>query len=278
MDRSISDSKGTCMLKLVPAILSLLLFLGNSSIVSAVSTVNLAADRDAAVHTAPVTIDGAELFQVRGIAAYPAQERAAAIANRIIALADDPAVKASDLVAVELDQSTDIMAGDRFIMSIFDVDAEMDKVPRQVLARTYVKKIQAILEAYRRDRGSRNILMAAATALGATLGLVALILLVRRVYRRIIALVEEQFTARIRELQAKSYDIVRTEWIWSILRGVLNTARGIIVLLIVFLYIDLVLRLFPWRGRTQYPCSTCYLSLSATSALPSLNTFRSSYS
>ena len=228
------------MLKQVLLILSLVLVLGSNSIVRAAPLDNPAAGTEA-VQTATVRVDGVALFPVRGIAAHPARDRAAAITGRIIALADDPAVKIGTIVPVESDHSTDIMAGDRFIMSIFDVDAELDKVPRQVLAKAYVTRIRATVEAYRRDRGSRSILLAASTALGATLGLVALILLVRGGFRRLIALVEERFTARIRELQAKSHDIVRTEWIWAIFKGVLRTARIIIVLLIGLLYIDLVL-------------------------------------
>jgi small-conductance mechanosensitive channel len=241
------------MLKNIICILALVLSLAGSQTVYCAEPTQPAVDRESVMQTSPVRIDGAVLFPVRGIAAYQAQERAAAIAGRIIALADEPLVKADSVVAVDSDQSTDIMAGDRFIMSVFNVDAEPDKVPRQVLARTYVKKIQAALEAYRRDRTSRNIFIAAATALGSTLGLIALILLVRWGFHRIIALVEERFTARIKELQARSHDIVRTEWIWAILRGVLNTARGIIVLLIVFLYIDLVLSLFPWTRTYAVP-------------------------
>ena len=240
------------MLKQVLLILSLVLFLGSNSIVRAAPLDNPAAGTEA-VQTATVRVDGVALFPVRGIAAHPARDRAAAITGRIIALADDPAVKIGTIVPVESDHSTDIMAGDRFIMSIFDVDAELDKVPRQVLAKAYVTRIRATVEAYRRDRGSRSILLAASTALGATLGLVALILLVRGGFRRLIALVEERFTARIRELQAKSHDIVRTEWIWAIFKGVLRTARIIIVLLIGLLYIDLVLSLFPWTRTYAIP-------------------------
>jgi small-conductance mechanosensitive channel len=241
------------MLKQALVILSLLLFLGNSSIVPAAPSDNPAADREAAVQTAPVRIDGAVLFPVRGVAAHPARERAAAIAGRIIALADDPAVKTDSLVAVESDNSTDIMAGDRFIMSIYDADAELDKVPRKVLAKAYVMTIRTTIEAYRRDRGSRSIVWGAATAAGASLALIALIVLMARGYRRLISMIEARFTTRIRDLQAKSHDIVRTEWIWTILRGSLRTVRIILVLFIIFSYIELVLSLFPWTRSFAIP-------------------------
>jgi hypothetical protein len=145
------------MLKNIVSILALVLSLAGSQTAHAAGPPQSLADKDAAAKSAPVRIDGAVLFPVRGIATHPARERAAAIAGRIIALADDPAVKADSLVAIESDNSTDIMAGDRFIMSIYDVHAELDKVPRKVLAKAYVMKIRTTIEAYRRDRGDRRV-------------------------------------------------------------------------------------------------------------------------
>ena len=235
------------------ALFLLVLTLASSRIVYSADSPQPAPDRERVVQTAPVRIDGAVLFMVRGVTAYPARERAAAIADRIIALADGPAMKADSVVAIESDHSTDIMGGDRLIMSVLDADAELERVPRQVLAKAYVEKIRMGIEAYRRDRRSGSILRGAGTALGATLGLLALILLIGWGFRRLIAFAEKRFTARIRELQALSHDIVRTEWIWAIVRGILRTARLIIVLFIVFLYIDLVLSLFPWTRTYAVP-------------------------
>lgn len=211
------------------------------------------ASDEISVQTAPVRIDGAVLFMVRGVTSYPAGERAAAIANRIIALADNRSVQIESIAEFESEHSTDIRAGNRFIMSVLDVDAELDGVSRQVLARAYSAKIRAAVEAYRRDRGSRSIAMAGALALGATLGLAALILLIRFLFRKLNAKAEEQFALKIRELQARSHDIVRTEWIWTTITGGLRTTRIIVVLLLVFFYLELVLSLFPWTRAYAVP-------------------------
>ncbi len=245
---------------IVVSLFFLFLSLAGSQTVYSADPPQPASGRDDTVQIAPVRVDGAILFSVRGIAAHPARERAAAIADRIIALADDPAIKADSVEAVESDHSTDIMAGDRFIMSIFDVDAELDKVPRQVLAKAYVQRVRATIEAYRRERASRNILQGAASALGATLGLIALVLLIRWGFRRLIALAEKRFSSKIRELQAKSHDIVRTEWIWSTLKGILRAARLVLVLLLVLFYIELVLSLFPWTRTYAIPLLDLVLS------------------
>src|SRR5512143_92892 len=241
------------MLKNVLILIALLLSLASSQTVYSADSPQPAAGREDGVQTASVRIDGVVLFMVRGITAYPAKERAAAIADRIITLADDAAVKADSVVAIESDKSTDIMAGDRFIMSVLDGDAELDKVPRQVLAKAYAAKIRTTIESYRRDRGSRSIVRSAAVAAGAALALIVLILLIRWGFRKLIALVEVRFTTRIRELQAKSHDIVRTEWISTVLRSALRTGRLILVLILVFFYLELVLSLFPWTKSYAIP-------------------------
>ena len=205
------------------------------------------------VETSPVRIDGAVLFSVRGVAAHTARERAAAIAGRIAALADDPAVNADSIAVVESEQSTDIRAGNRPVMFVFDADAELETVSRQVLARAYTAKIRASVEAYRRDRETRNISSAGGVAVGATLVLALVLLLIRFLFRKLTASVEDRYARTVQELQDKSHDIVRTERIWATVRGGLRTTRIIVVVLLAFFYIELVLSLFPWTREYAVP-------------------------
>src|SRR6188474_1997234 len=72
--------------------------------------------------TAFVTVDGRALFRVRGFSAFPAKERAEAIAKRIVAIANDATVSPDSLRAVEAEQVTNILAGDRIIMAVTDAD------------------------------------------------------------------------------------------------------------------------------------------------------------
>jgi small-conductance mechanosensitive channel len=253
MVRSIVKKQGEEVHRMKAFLIAFTIFIAASQLVLSAEPSMAAADRETAVQIESVRIDGAVLFPVRGVTAHPASERAAAIAKRITAFADDPAVQVESIITVESDDSTDIMAGDRFIMSIFDVDAELDKVPRQVLAKAYAAKIRTSIETYRRDRSSRNIVQASVTALGATLGLIILILLLWWGYLRLIALLESRFTTRLRELQDKSHDIVKTEWIWGSIRGGLRTIRILLVLLIGLFYVDLVLSLFPWTRTYAIP-------------------------
>jgi len=232
---------------------ALVLSLTNSLFATPGQAAMASSDKEAAVQTAPVRIDGAVLFPVRGVSSHPADERAAAIAKRITALADEPSVNIQSIVAIESDHSTDLMAGDRFIMSIFDGDAEIEGVNRQVLAKVYADKVGRAVEAYRQNRSTRNILQGAGSALGVTLLLIGLILLIGLAFRKLLAAVEARLTARIKELQDKSHDILRTEVIWGGIRGGLRFIRIILVLLIIVVYMQMVLSLFPWTRAYAVP-------------------------
>jgi small-conductance mechanosensitive channel len=241
------------MLKNILFIIALILPFAGSQTANSAGTAQPAPVREEVVQTAPVRVDGAVLFTVHGLAAYTAHERAGNIAGRISAIADDRTVKPESIDAVETEQSTEIRVGTRLIMFVFDDDADREGVSRQMLARAYVAKIRTAVEAYRRDRDSRSIAWAAGSALAATLVFAALVLLIRFLFRRLISLAEKRYALKIRQLQEKSHDIVRTEWIWTAFKGGLRTARIIIILILAFFYIDVVLHLFPWTRAFAVP-------------------------
>ncbi|NTW59768.1 MAG: mechanosensitive ion channel family protein [Nitrospirae bacterium] len=241
------------MLKNIMFILALVLSLTGGQTAYAAPSPQPAAGKEEVVQTAPVRVDGAVLFTVRGLAAFTAHERARNIAGRITSIAGDRAVKPESIVAVETEQATELRAGTRLIMYVFDDDAEREGVSRQMLARAYVGKIQAAVEVYRRDRDTRSIAWASGSALGATLVFVALVQLIRFLFRKLLSLAEKRYALKVRQLQEKSHDIVRTEGIWTVFKGGLRAARIVIILILAFFYIDVVLHLFPWTRAFAVP-------------------------
>ena len=63
------------------------------------------------VQSAPVLVDGQRLFLLRGVTAYPAEQRAAAVRDKIIALAQDESFDPNTISVVEHDDHYAIMAG-----------------------------------------------------------------------------------------------------------------------------------------------------------------------
>lgn len=198
------------------------------------------------VPTAPVVVDGAVLFAVRGISAYPAEKRAAEIADRIRDVADDPHIPVSDVHTVESPRATQLRVGDRVIMLILDADGRVEGVTRQDLGLAYVAVLRRAIEEYRQARTPVRLVVAAGRAALATAVLAALVALVLFVFRRLDGLVVGRFRRRIDALEARSYEILRAERIRGLIRGTLRTLRAAILLAAVYLYLQRTLGMFPW--------------------------------
>jgi small-conductance mechanosensitive channel len=204
------------------------------------------ADSEAEELSAPVSLDGVVLFRVSGTASFPAERRAAGIASRIRAAARDPGFRPDALRAVDSDISVDIMAGDTRLMAVFDGDARLERGSRKVVALVYVTHIREAIERYRAARDPRNLLRAALSALGATTALVVAVAGILWLWRRLDALLERRLRERIRSLGIQSFQIVRGDQIWKALSRSLRFARALILLVILLVYLQFVLGLFPW--------------------------------
>jgi len=200
--------------------------------------------------TASVTLDGRALFRVRGFSAYPAQERAEAIAKRIIAIANDAAISPGSLQAVEGDHVTNILAGDRIIMAISDADVSLEGVSRPLLAKAFILRISEAITAYRQERTPRKLLTNTAYALGASAVLGIVLVLMRRLFRRLDAVAEKRLKSKMEGLRIQTFQIVQTELLWKSLRTAFRTARTLAILTCFVLYAQVVLGLYPWTRPT----------------------------
>ena len=75
------------------------------------------------------------------------------------------------------------MAGDSTIFRVVDVDAELERVDRRLLATVVVANIARAITDYREVRGSERLLRNGAVALGATAVFLSLLWALRRVFR-----------------------------------------------------------------------------------------------
>ena len=198
------------------------------------------------IETAPVIIDDMTLFSVRGIQAFPAEVRAAAIADRIRKIASDRSIPAASLTIAEAEYSTDIVAGEVKLVSIYDADAAVDRISRQVIARVYLAKIRSSVEKYRSDRSPESLARGAGYALVVTIGLIVVLFVLGKMYRRLYSLLESRYKSRVHALHIQSLEFVRAERIWTALTGVLRVIRFILLLIIFYACLHLVLGFFPW--------------------------------
>jgi small-conductance mechanosensitive channel len=204
------------------------------------------AGQEAPIPVAPVEIDGTVLFSLRGVSALPAPVRAARIAEGIKKLARDPSFDPASLTSVERDGMTVIQAGDAPLMGIVDADARLEGINRHELALVVVERIQSSIEQYRADRQPQALIAGGLRALGATavlaLGLAIFFWLWRRVDKKLTARLER----RLRALGVESVQAGSVERAGDAFGGALRAARAVVVFTAVFVYLNMVLGLFPW--------------------------------
>ena len=210
-----------------------------------------APDRVASVQepsrTSSVTIDGTVLFPVRGMQAYPAEERAGRIGRLIEKTARDHSVRVEEITTVETDPTTDIVAGGTVIMSVLDSDARPGGMTRQELAKICARKIRDAVERYRQDRTPRAIGLGILWSAIATIVLLVSLLLLRAFFRRVReGVIETKLAARIGPIRIQSFVIVRAEQIKALLAGAMRAARLVVILVLCYAYLQLVLSFFPW--------------------------------
>jgi small-conductance mechanosensitive channel len=203
------------------------------------------AARGPAMETAPVVLDGQVLFRIRGVSALPAEERAAGIRERIEAFAQDPELSVDTVRPVDSDVGVKIMGGDQPIMGLYDADAQAEGMARRELAFAIAERIRRAVAAYRAARSPERLMQAAVYTLAATGLLVAAVLLVLWLARRVDALAERYLHRRIHGLEIGSFELVRAERIWGALRSLLRGLRNVVIAVLALAYLHYVLGRFP---------------------------------
>lgn len=207
-----------------------------------------APETETSIPTAPVRIDGVTLFRVRGTSSFPAEKRAESIAERILAVAGDASITTDQLRIQESDDRSQLLAGARPLMGVFDADARLEGVRRNLIAQVNLARIGEAIKAYREARSAPVLLRHGLYTLVATGVLLLFLFLLRKGFRRLDALVEQRFGARIQALKIQSMEIVQAEKLWLMVRGALRTTWGLTLVVAAYLYLHYCLSLFPWTS------------------------------
>jgi small-conductance mechanosensitive channel len=188
-------------------------------------------------------------MKVRGAPAFPAARRAAEIKQSIIAAARDESIPA-DGVTLEVEEDrTLLMVGDRLLLDLFDADAKIQGVRRSLLADVWRERVQEVIASYRYDRSREVLLTNSAYALAAILVAAGLLAGYWMGFRRLAAFMDRRLQERIKELEAKSANFVRSQQVAKILNGLLKALLIVLIALTLYFSVNFVLGLFPWtRG------------------------------
>ncbi len=205
---------------------------------------------DAHSRPAAVTIDGVNLFTVKGrILSFTPEERARAITGRIEQIATSVVFTEKSLGVVANENSSDIVAGDIIIMSVSEADARVEGLPREQLANQRLEQIRDAIASHRLSRSSKQMISGALYSLAATAVLVLLLLLIVWGFKRLHARIDGLRGRLIRSICIQNVELLQEDRIVSALRGVLKVTRLVLIVLLLHFYLAYVLSMFPWtRG------------------------------
>lgn len=241
-----SITRGACLVAvLLLAVLALAPNAGAAQADKAKPALPAAVNPDAEPSAAPVVIDGITLFRVRGITSFPAAERAAGIAERIVALAADPAFQADQLKVVESDLGSEIRTAERRVMVVLDADAKLEGVNREAVAVAYLQRIIKAIADSRAARTPEALAQATTRTVAASVALGFALLVIVWIWRHLYHALERRFRRRIQSVGIQSFQILRAERIWGTVQAALASVRALVMLVAGFVYLQYVLSLFP---------------------------------
>lgn len=209
-------------------------------------------DPAAVADVAEVLIDGNAILRVRGVAAFPAKKRAAAIRARIIAAAEDETIAAGDITLEHHDDNTTVRAGDRYLLELIDADAALEGVRREVLAEATQLRLRETLTNYRLDRTSPVLLTNTLYAIAATLVAAGLLFGFRRGFKRLDNYVERQLKRHLKAFETQSARFVRAQQLAKLLRSLVRLVYAVLIALTIYFYLNFVLGLYPWTRPVAY--------------------------
>lgn len=204
------------------------------------------AQGDQAASKAPVILDGHPLFHVAGTLSYPAEKRAADISDRLHLFAGNPTRSTDTLKVIVQPDFAVVMAGDQFLLRVFDVDSGIPGLTHAGYADLVKNVLGKAIMDYRLARTPRALLKDAGLAV-AGVGLMTLLLLGwTRLFRRLSGLVERYLKPQISKIQTKSFDLLQAGLLWDGLQGLMTVLNGGIIALLIYSHLGFILRLFPW--------------------------------
>src|SRR5688572_11060476 len=189
---------------------------------------SVAAGETAALSTAPVVIDGVELFRVRGVSALPPLERASRIRKAIQQFGSDLSVPVEALSVEEVPMGSWITAGGRRLFGLVDADAELEGTTRPVLAEVYRQRIAQAVTAYRHDRDPAQLRQNIRRALVATIAFALFMTLGARLFRALRGVAHRKYRDRVHDVRIQTVEVVRGEQLWAALQFAVRLATVVV--------------------------------------------------
>lgn len=145
------------------------------------------------------------------------------------------------------------MAGDELILNIYDADAEAEEISRGVFAEVAAGKIKETIKQYRSERRPEIIKVNAIKAMVAFVLMILIMYVIFWSLRRLNNAFNRRIKKRIDTLENVSFKLIQSQNLIKGLHVVYTTIRFLLLFVILLVFIDYILSLFPWtKGAAKY--------------------------
>ena len=195
----------------------------------------------------PVVLDGRVLFYVQERAlSFSPEDRAKAISQRIDQISKNPLAQLGKMKLDVGESSTDIVLGERILMTVTDKDALSQGRSREELAIQYMGILQNSMDTLKQQYSVKQILKGIGFAALSTFIFLLLLKVISMVLQKTINKLNSWRGTRIRSLKFQSFVILPANQMTDVLIGISKITRVLVVFLLLYFYVPLLLSFFPW--------------------------------
>ena len=193
---------------------------------------------------APVELEGKTLFELRiNFKTQTAAEQAKKLSEVILQLAKDPMFKPETITVKDTEMGTDIMAGDKIIVSIWDFVAKLEGRPAEELAQDYTARIRQAISEYQKAHSLTNLIIGITKTILAFLILIVLIFLLNRGGHRLNQAILA--TQKIHTVKVETVEFFTADRIKAMVIQAVKVLRFLLILFLLYAYLHLGLSFFP---------------------------------
>lgn len=220
---------------------------------------------------AAVTLLGQTLFRIYADnSVYTAHQRAEIISRRLT-----PLIEKIDLspisVTYEHEMAIIVRKGET-LMTVTEQDAAAAQLSLPQLAEFYAQTLRSGLEKAQVRHNMRSLILDAVLAVLLTLGLLMVLVLLWRLFPWFFNQIDRLRQRFLPELRLKQVVLVSSSQLSQSLHFVLNILRNGLVLLLLYVYLPLLLSIFPWTQNYSHTLLT-YITVPLGKAFKAVLTY-----
>ena len=207
-----------------------------------------------------VVIEGRPILTVyETVGGLTPQDRTSGIEKRILAVAQESSSSPESIRVESRSTWTEIFSDKQLLLAVTDVDAKMAGKPRPQLTSEYAENIRQAIRNYHEEHSWRIIFSGVVKTLLATLALVPLCWLIRRIRFAIRDRIEKQIQTSAR-IEPKSAWHISVAYLGPISLGLGAILRWLLILAFVEAYLTVTLGFFSSTREISHTVSSWVLS------------------